>query len=134
MQLLLLSLPVRDIILLKDLHSVSSHSLDQSLHSLKQKPVKRELESKKTPLKWAERARKYTCHFCWKAFVVRRDWEGHINSVHLKAKPFHCHVCSWSSAHRGELQKHVRRCSHIYDHLVKQSDVHQEQDASVVDF
>lgn len=127
-----LSLPVREIFHLKEVNSLCAQSLISSLVGISQKSVKQEQDSKKTPVRWAERARKYTCHFCWKAFVVRRDWEGHINSVHLKSKPFRCHICSWSSAHRGELQKHVKKCTHMYGHLTKTSPI--EQERIVTDF
>lgn len=75
------------------------------------KPLSQHVELKRPPIKWSERTRKYTCEFCQKAFVVKRDWEGHINSIHLKAKPFRCDACSWSSSHRGELQKHFKKCA-----------------------
>ncbi|GFO13395.1 Zinc finger protein 454 [Plakobranchus ocellatus] len=42
----------------------------------------------KGPPRWADRARKFSCYICEKSFVANRDLEGHINSVHLKCKPF----------------------------------------------
>lgn len=113
---------VRQMVQLEEINPLDTHddSLVSSLCRISdQKQVKAEPDLKKTPPKWAERARKYSCHFCWKTFVVKRDWEGHINSVHLRAKPFRCHICSWSSAHRGELQKHVKKCARLYGHLVR---------------
>ncbi|KAH9519494.1 hypothetical protein Btru_002859 [Bulinus truncatus] len=92
-------------------NTLSAHFHVANSVGIDQKTMNHQLEIKKAPLKWAERARKFTCQFCQKTFVVRRDWEGHINSMHLKAKPFRCDACSWSSSHRGELQKHLKKCS-----------------------
>ena len=63
------------------------------------------------PKRWAERARRFICYMCSKTFVVRRDLEEHVNSVHLKAKPFQCPHCSWMSSYKGAWQKHMKVCS-----------------------
>lgn len=99
-----------------------------------QKAARVQQELKKAAPKWAERARKFTCHFCLKSFVVKRDWEGHINSIHLKAKPFRCYICSWGSAHRGELQKHVKKCSRMYGHLTEISSAQHGQGPAPEDY
>ena len=111
---------VRQIVHLEDINALENHD-DNLMTSLyghmsggSTKSAKADAESKKTHPKWTERARNYSCNFCWKTFVVKRDWEGHVNSIHLKAKPFKCHICSWSSSHRGELQKHIKKCASQY--------------------
>lgn len=106
---------------------VHDDSLVSSLLDMDEKS-KGQQDLKKIAPKWTERPRKFSCHFCMKSFVVKRDWEGHINSIHLKAKPFRCYICSWSSSHRGELQKHVKRCAQMYGHLTDISTAQQSQD------
>lgn len=80
----------------------------------------------KTPPKWKERSRNFTCGLCYKSFVVKRDLEGHVNSVHLKVKPFHCQFCDWRSSHKGELQKHVKKCAMVYGDMKPQSTIKSE--------
>lgn len=125
-----LLLAVRQMVKLEEIkHPLDVHddSLVSSLLDMDEKS-KGQQDLKKIAPKWTERPRKFSCHFCMKSFVVKRDWEGHINSIHLKAKPFRCYICSWSSSHRGELQKHVKRCAQMYGHLTDISTAQQSQD------
>ena len=97
------------------LNTLESHEdLAINLCKMGAATVKEDIMDKRSRSKWADRAKRFQCQYCWKSFVVKRDCEGHVNAVHLKVKPFTCEFCNWSSGHRGELQKHVKKCQVMF--------------------
>jgi len=50
------------------------------------------------------------CQHCGKRCISRRDLEGHINTVHLKLKPFVC-PCGKGFAYNRNLHVHKKVCS-----------------------
>ncbi|CAG5129496.1 unnamed protein product [Candidula unifasciata] len=52
----------------------------------------------------------HTCSFCDKKFQNKADCKGHINSVHLNAKPFVCEHCAVSYSYRQSLSRHLVSC------------------------
>lgn len=64
---------------------------------------------------WARRSKKYTCEFCEKSFVLKRDYSGHVNAAHLFERPFTCERCKRSFAGRKTLNNHKKTCAFYYD-------------------
>lgn len=48
----------------------------------------------------------YPCTLCAKPFMVRQDLESHVNSVHLKLRPYACAACGKASGHPRFLVRH----------------------------
>ena len=65
----------------------------------------------KGPKQWKERPKNFKCEYCDKAFVVRRDWLGHLNSVHLKQRPYSCSNCQANFANYKCWKSHTKNCN-----------------------
>ena len=78
---------VRPIVHLEEINALEGHddnlmtNLYGHLPGGSTKSDRADPDTKRTHPKWTDRARKYSCSYCWKSFVVRRDWEGHVNSI-----------------------------------------------------
>lgn len=79
-------------------------------HYTHRKPFYSDGKTGRTVSSWRNREKKFRCDFCSKAFVAHRDCVGHINSVHLGRKPFHCSICFRGFPHQHTLQKHEKIC------------------------
>lgn len=50
------------------------------------------------------------CQYCLKRFWNKADCQGHINTQHLKLKPFICRKCSVSFSYKQSLKSHELLC------------------------
>lgn len=56
-------------------------------------------------------AKKYfSCTYCRKNYWNKADCLGHINSQHLKRKPYICKVCSVPFSYKQSLKRHEQSC------------------------
>ena len=62
--------------------------------------------------KWKDRKKSFPCEYCNKSFVVYRDYEGHVNSFHLKLRPFLCSVCNIGFANIKCFHAHKALCQY----------------------
>ncbi|XP_076460731.1 uncharacterized protein LOC143293577 isoform X25 [Babylonia areolata] len=52
-----------------------------------------------------------TCEFCGRTFSSTRDCLGHVNSAHLKLKPYVCDLCQRAFHGKKTLNNHRKTCS-----------------------
>ncbi|BFY98314.1 hypothetical protein BsWGS_01349 [Bradybaena similaris] len=52
----------------------------------------------------------FTCQYCGKLCISRRDLSGHTNAVHLKIKPFVCELCGRGFSYNRNLHVHKKVC------------------------
>ncbi|XP_028967576.1 gastrula zinc finger protein XlCGF67.1 [Galendromus occidentalis] len=50
----------------------------------------------------------HRCAYCLKLYATRRILEIHINTVHLKQRPYPCCICHQTFTQRGTLNRHLR--------------------------
>ncbi|KAJ8904123.1 hypothetical protein NDN08_000650 [Rhodosorus marinus] len=69
-----------------------------------------------------ERKRTYTtaaCPICQKVYFRKYEMMRHLKAVHLRMKPFHCSMCSFSFSRRTLLKLHVMKIHNLHsDSLV----------------
>lgn len=53
---------------------------------------------------------RFPCPQCDKKFILSVDMHSHLNSVHLKIKPFRCDICNKTLAHRRSLKPGRHSC------------------------
>ena len=53
-------------------------------------------------------SRIYTCSDCDKVYCSKRDLRNHLNSKHLKLKPFKCDQCPAAFTARPSLGYHIK--------------------------
>ncbi|KAL1380567.1 hypothetical protein pipiens_014085 [Culex pipiens pipiens] len=51
----------------------------------------------------------FVCDLCRKRYTSKQNLEGHMNSVHLKVKPFACRVCNQRFSIRAAQNRHQQR-------------------------
>ncbi|KAL9692948.1 hypothetical protein quinque_012233 [Culex quinquefasciatus] len=51
----------------------------------------------------------FACDLCRKRYTSKQNLEGHMNSVHLKVKPFACRVCNQRFSIRAAQNRHQQR-------------------------
>ncbi|XP_055895432.1 zinc finger and SCAN domain-containing protein 4-like isoform X12 [Biomphalaria glabrata] len=54
------------------------------------------------------------CELCQKTFASRRLLSGHMNSKHLKAKPYVCPHCSKGFSYKTSLDYHLKTCQPVF--------------------
>ena len=61
-------------------------------------------------LKWQEKkaSRNFVCTDCNKIYATNKDLQNHINSVHLKLRPFKCEQCPSAFTQKVSLNSHVK--------------------------
>jgi len=56
------------------------------------------------------RKKSVSCSYCDKKFWNKSDCHGHINSQHLKLKPFVCRKCAQTFSYKQSLKSHEMFC------------------------
>lgn len=54
------------------------------------------------------------CGLCQKTFASRRLLAGHMNSKHLKAKPYVCPFCSKGFSYKTSVDYHKKTCQLVF--------------------
>ena len=50
----------------------------------------------------------YICETCDKSFAANQNLKTHINTVHMKLKPFKCDYCDSSFGRKSNIQNHIK--------------------------
>ena len=59
---------------------------------------------------------RYSCLSCDKKFHLGTDLQSHVNTVHLRVKPFKCDVCNTSLSYERSRARHVCRPREVPGH------------------